>query len=58
MFKLIFVRLIAACVISSLWAPLGAIAHDWPSKPIRLVINFAPDSSPDVLGCPVELSVQ
>jgi tripartite-type tricarboxylate transporter receptor subunit TctC len=29
---------------------LVAIAQDWPSKPIRLVINFAPGSSPDVLG--------
>ena len=26
------------------------MAQDWPSKPIRLVINFAPGSSPDVLG--------
>ena len=26
------------------------MAQDWPNKPIRLVINFAPGSSPDVLG--------
>ena len=41
---------LAACLLSPLMTPLGAIAQDWPSKPIRLVINFAPGSSPDVLG--------
>jgi tripartite-type tricarboxylate transporter receptor subunit TctC len=41
---------LAACLLSPLLAPLGAVAQDWPNKPIRLVINFAPGSSPDVLG--------
>jgi tripartite-type tricarboxylate transporter receptor subunit TctC len=41
---------LAACLLSPLLAPLGALAQDWPNKPIRLVINFAPGSSPDVLG--------
>ncbi len=31
-------------------APSGASAQDWPAKPIRLVINIAPGSSPDVVG--------
>lgn len=41
---------LAASLLSLLSAPLGVAAQDWPSKPIRLVINFAPGSSPDVLG--------
>jgi tripartite-type tricarboxylate transporter receptor subunit TctC len=41
---------LAAGLAGMLLAPLGAAAQDWPSKPIRLVINFAPGSSPDVLG--------
>ena len=41
---------LAACLLGPLMTPMGAIAQDWPSKPIRLVINFAPGSSPDVLG--------
>jgi tripartite-type tricarboxylate transporter receptor subunit TctC len=43
-------QILAVLLLSSLLAPLVAIAQDWPSKPIRLVINFAPGSSPDVLG--------
>ena len=50
MFTPIFRQILAVCLLSSLLAPLGAIAQDWPNKPIRLVINFAPGSSPDVLG--------
>ena len=50
MFTSIFRQILAVCLLSSLLAPLGAIAQDWPNKPIRLVINFAPGSSPDVLG--------
>jgi len=43
-------QILAVSLLSSILAPLGAMAQDWPSKPIRLVINFAPGSSPDVLG--------
>ena len=43
-------QILAVLLLSSLLAPLVAIAQDWPSKPIRLVINCAPGSSPDVLG--------
>ena len=37
------------------FTPLAAFAQagtasDWPNKPIRLVVNFAPGSSPDVLA--------
>jgi tripartite-type tricarboxylate transporter receptor subunit TctC len=50
MFTLSLRKVLAAFLLSSLLAPLGATAQDWPNKPIRLVINFAPGSSPDVLG--------
>lgn len=39
-----------AALLAPLMAPLGAAAQEWPNKPIRVIINFAPGSSPDVLG--------
>ena len=39
-----------AALLAPLMAPLGAAAQEWPNKPIRMIINFAPGSSPDVLG--------
>lgn len=50
MFTTLRRQILAVFLLSSALAPLGAMAQDWPSKPIRLVINFAPGSSPDVLG--------
>ena len=50
MFTTVLRQILAVFLLSSLLAPLGAMAQDWPNKPIRLVINFAPGSSPDVLG--------
>ena len=41
---------LTAAVLTPLMAPLGAVAQEWPNKPIRMIINFAPGSSPDVLG--------
>jgi len=41
---------LAACLSGVLLAPLGVAAQEWPNKPIRLIINIAPGSSPDVLG--------
>lgn len=39
-----------AALLAPLMAPWGAAAQEWPNKPIRMIINFAPGSSPDVLG--------
>jgi tripartite-type tricarboxylate transporter receptor subunit TctC len=50
MFTTILRQILAVFLLSTLLAPIGAMAQDWPNKPIRLVINFAPGSSPDVLG--------
>ncbi len=41
---------LTAAVFAPWMLPLGTAAQEWPSKPIRMVINFAPGSSPDVLG--------
>ena len=41
---------LVAGLLGMLLAPMSSLAQDWPNKPIRLVINFAPGSSPDVLG--------
>lgn len=46
--------LAGACAIAALvavvGAPASADAQDWPAKPVRLVVNFPPGSSPDVVG--------
>jgi len=39
MFKPIFCQALAVFLLSSLIAPLGAMAQDWPNKPIRMVID-------------------
>jgi tripartite-type tricarboxylate transporter receptor subunit TctC len=36
--------------MGTLMTPLLALAQDWPSKPIRVIVNVAAGSSPDVLG--------
>ena len=41
---------LGACLLGMLMTPLVALAQDWPSKPIRVIVNVAAGSSPDVLG--------
>jgi len=43
-------RIIAASLMGALLAPMGALAQNWPSRPIRMIVNFGPGSSPDVIG--------
>ncbi len=38
-------------VASAMVAPSRVWAQsDWPTRPVRLIVNFAPGSSPDVVG--------
>ncbi len=43
-------RWIVVALLAAIAAPLSANAQVWPAKPVRLVINFPPGSSPDVVG--------
>lgn len=40
---------VAALVFSAVGS-VAAQTGDWPSKPIRLIVNFPPGSSPDIVG--------
>lgn len=43
------VPVVAAFVLGAAF-PAAAQTGDWPSKPIRLIVNFPPGSSPDIVG--------
>jgi tripartite-type tricarboxylate transporter receptor subunit TctC len=45
-----FTRLAAAGVLAAASVAPGAVAQDWPARPVRIVAPFAPGGSADTLG--------
>jgi tripartite-type tricarboxylate transporter receptor subunit TctC len=43
-------RLIAACVVLAIFAPLSAIASDWPNRPIHVIVPFPAGGSTDAIA--------
>src|SRR5258708_3900387 len=41
---------ILALMSALMSAPLPAAAHDWPGRPVSMVVPFAPGSGSDILG--------
>ncbi|MEO6321427.1 MAG: hypothetical protein ABIR56_12195 [Polaromonas sp.] len=36
-------------------SPLTALAQAWPSKPIKVIVNFPPGSAADPIACAISL---
>lgn len=51
-------HLIAAMAAAlATWAAAPAFAQDWPTKPVRLIVNFPPGGAADVIGRSVAQSL-
>ncbi|MBX3636086.1 MAG: tripartite tricarboxylate transporter substrate binding protein, partial [Rubrivivax sp.] len=51
-------NLIAALVAAlATWSAASAFAQDWPTKPVRLIVNFPPGGAADVIGRSVAQSM-
>ncbi|MGV3569762.1 MAG: Bug family tripartite tricarboxylate transporter substrate binding protein [Ramlibacter sp.] len=48
--RLVLQAAAVACASFAALAPATSFAQAWPSKPIRLIVNFPPGSSPDVVA--------
>jgi tripartite-type tricarboxylate transporter receptor subunit TctC len=43
---------------AALLAPLAAVAQAWPSKPIRVVVNFPPGGAADQIARAISIPLQ
>jgi len=43
-------RVIAPFIAAGFWAASPAVAADWPTRPIKMVVTYAPGGSADTLG--------
>jgi tripartite-type tricarboxylate transporter receptor subunit TctC len=45
-----FVKIAGCVLLALLPAPAPLAAQEWPTKPVRIVVPFAPGSTPDMVG--------
>ncbi len=52
-------RTVLACTFAALaWPSLAPAQATWPAKPVRVIVNFPPGSSPDVLARAISQPLQ
>jgi tripartite-type tricarboxylate transporter receptor subunit TctC len=47
---LFFMKIVATALLALLVAPALLAAQEWPTRPVKIVVPFAPGSTPDMVG--------